>query len=193
MSNNAELFIRHLDRITARSEDVIRKVEPSRPNVPHVFVFVYKNWPEPGLITGFTFGLSAVPHPDWKFGRPELMISVESLDESWPLAVGAMAEQLRGRCPFCYGHTINFRAKVSKESDLDAFLVFAPLFLKKEQMSVKLVDYTCNIAGMYPLFSSELDLYHEIGLERFWHLPDWDPLNVHRPPLARPDTARGDG
>jgi hypothetical protein len=192
MSNNAQLFIQHLDRITGRSEDVIRKVESSRPDVPHVFVFIHKNWPEPGLITGFTFGFSALPHPDWKLGRPELMTVVESLDESWPIAIGYMAEQLRGRCPFCYGHTINFRAKVSKESDLDAFLVFAPLFLKKEQMSVKLGDYTCHIAGMYPLFSSEMALYNEIGLERFWHLSGWDPLNVHRRPLERPDATRTD-
>jgi hypothetical protein len=95
-----------------------------------------------------------------------------------------MAEGLRGRCPFTYGSTINFRAKISDESDMDAFLVFAPSFLQKEQMSVKLNDFACNIAGMYPMFSSEFRLYKEIGLERFWHLPGWEPCNVHRKPLT---------
>jgi len=28
-----------------------------------------------------------------------------------------------------------------------------------------------------------LSLYHELGLEQFWHLPDWEPFNVHRKPL----------
>lgn len=100
-----------------------------------------------------------------------------------------MAEGLRGKCPFCYGHTINFHAEVIEESRLDAFLVFAPPFLTKEQMSVELKDYTCNISGMYPMFSSELSLYEEIGLERFWHLPDWDPLNVQREPVKTQDNA----
>jgi hypothetical protein len=44
----------------------------------------------------------------------------------------------------------------------------------------------CNLAGMYLMFSSELPLYDELGLERFWHLPDWDPLNVRRKPLRWP-------
>lgn len=181
--NNTELFIQHLDRLIGRSEDGIRRVDSSDSKLPSVFIFVYKGWPQEGYITGFTFGLSVVDHPEWKFGKPELMIAVESADEAWPLAIGCLAEGLRGKCPFCYGNTINFNAKVSVESDLDAFLIFAPPFLKKAQMAVRLRDYTCNIAGMYPMFSSELSLYHELGLEQFWHLPEWDPLNVQRKPL----------
>lgn len=181
--NNAELFIQHLDRVTGRSEDVIRQVKSTDPALPHVVVFVYKDWPMEGFITGFTYGLSAANHPDWKFGKPELMISVESQDESWTCAIGCMAEELRGKCPFRYGSTINFHEKVSDESDLDAFLIFGPPFLEKDQQAVKLKDFTCNIVGMYPMFSSELSLYDELGLEQFWHLPDWDPLNVQRQPL----------
>ena len=181
--NNAECFVAHLDRVTGRSEDVIRKIESSDSNLPDVFVFIYKNWPEKGILTGFTFGLSAVEHPDWILGRPELMISVESKDEAWTFAIGYMAERLRGECPFCYGNTVNFHAKVSKESKLDAFLIFAQPFLEKEQMSVPLRDFQCNITGMYPMFSSEFALYEELGLERFWNLPGWDPLNVKRKPL----------
>ena len=181
--NNAELFMHHLDWVTGRSKDVIRQVKSSDPNLPSVAVFVYRDWPEAGFITGFTFGLSAGEHPDWKFGKPELMISVESADESWAFAVGYMAESLRGNCPFCYGSKINFRAKISEESELDAFLVFAPPFLKNDQKAVKLSSYACNIAGMYPMFSSEFSLYDELGLEKFWHLRGWDPLNVRRQPL----------
>jgi len=181
--NNAECFVQHLDRLTGRSEDVIRKIESSDRSLPDVAVFVYQNWPEEGFITGFTLGLSAAKHPDWKLGRPELMIAVESNDEAWAFAIGYMAERLRGKCPFCYGNTINFHAKVSEESELDAFLIFAPPFLDKEQMAVPLKDFRCNIVGMYPMYSSEFGLYEELGLERFWKLPDWDPLNVKRKPM----------
>ena len=50
-------------------------------------------------------------------------------------------------------------------------------------MSVLLRGFQCNITGMYPMFSSEFALYEELGLERFWKLPGWDPLNVKRKPL----------
>lgn len=183
--NNGELFLQHIDRITGRSEDVIRQIERTDPTLPPVAVFVYKDWPEVGFITGFTLGLSAASHPEWKIGKPELMISVESEDEAWMFAVGYMAEQLRGRCPFRYGDTINFHAQISEESELDAFLVFAPPFLEKAEMAVNLRDFTCNIAGMYPMFSSEIKLYEELGLDKFWSLPEWDPLNVHRARLRQ--------
>ena len=111
------------------------------------------------------------------------MISARSSDESWSLAVGYAAERLRGTCSFCYGDTINFHALVSEVSALDAFLIFAPPFLAKEDMVVELPSFTCHIAGAYPIFSSELPLYQQIGLERFWNLPGWDPLDVQRRPL----------
>jgi hypothetical protein len=182
--SDAELYLKHLDQITDREEDVIRQSKSTDPGLPHVSVFVYKDWPELGFITGFTFGLSATKHPDWKLGRPELMISMQSEDEAWPFAIAYMAEQLRGKCPFSYGNKINFHDRISEETDLDAFLVFAPPHLEKVQMSVKLSQFKCNIVGMYPMFSSEFEMYDEIGIEKFWHLPDWDPMNPRRKPVA---------
>jgi hypothetical protein len=184
-SNIAQKYLTHLDQITGRDETVIRKIESTHDGLPSVYVFIYKGWPEQDLITGFTFGLSAANHPDWKFGRPELMVSVESDDEAWPLSVGFMAEQLRGDCPFCYGNTINFKEKISENSDLDAFLIFGPPFLKKEQQAVDLEKYTCNIAGMYPIYSQEIELYNDIGLEAFWHMEEWDPFNTKRKPMKK--------
>jgi len=175
--------VQHLDNVTGQSEDVIHKIDSTHSGLPAVSVFVYRNWPVPGFITGFTFGLSTAKHPDWKLGRPELMISMESLDEAWPLAIGYMAESLRGKCPFCYGNTINFNARISEESNLDAFLLFFFFFLTREQMAVSLGGFTCNITGMYPMYRSEVALYEKLGLKQFWDLPEWDPLNPHRKPM----------
>ena len=181
---DAEIFLDHLVSITGRQEDAIREVRSHHPGMPPVAVFVYEHWPVSGFITAFTFGLSLASHPDWKFGRPELMISMESLDPSWPFAIGYLASTLRGDCPFSYGNTVNLRSKMSEGSDMDAVLIFAPPHLTREQKAVKMNAFTCHIAGVYPMYSSELPLYEEIGLESFWHHPGWDPLNERRPRLA---------
>lgn len=108
------------------------------------------------------------------------MITMESEDEAWPLAIGYIAEHLRGKCPFSYGTLINFQTKISAESDLDAFLVFAPPFLTEDEQSVDLGDYICHIAGMYPIYWSEKQLIDSIGLEKFWHLEEWEPFDPKR-------------
>lgn len=181
--NKMELFLQHLDDVVGRPEDVIRTVESSVREMRDVFVFIYKDWPHPGLLTAFTLGLSEAEHPEWTGVRPELMISVESTDEAWAYAAAYVSEHLRGRCPFHHGETINFRCAVSEESELDAFLVFSPVFLTAEQRCVPMGDGSVHITGLYPMYSSELPLYHEIGLERFWHLEGWDPFDVRRPRL----------
>lgn len=181
--NIAQRYLEHLDRMTGRSESVIRRIESSASHLPPVWVFVYRDWPHQGFFSAFTLGLSSVNHADWKLGKPELMISVESSDEAWCFALGYMAERLRGQCPFFYGQTINFHAEISEESSMDAFLVFAPPFLKKAQSSIDLGEFTCNIAGMYPMYSSEFPIYEQLGLEKFWQHPKWDPFNVTREPL----------
>lgn len=179
--NNAELYLRHLQNVTGRAEDGILRASSPDPGLPGVSAIVYENWPEAGIITGFTFGLSVVPHPEWRLGRPELMIMMESTDRDWPFSAAYTAARFRGDCPFSYGNTINFRDRISEESELDAFIVFAPPHLDRNRQRVDLDGYTCFIAGLYPMYSSEFELYERVGLEQFWHHPGWDPLNPRRP------------
>jgi hypothetical protein len=175
-----EIFLAHLDSITGNLEPDIRLVQSEDAKLPDVAVLTYENWPKPGFITAFTYGLSLANHPDWKRGRCELMISMESLVHAWPFAIGSLVSRLRGRCPFSYGNTIKYGRSISEESEMDAFLVFAPPHLDQEQKAVRMNKYDCFIAGVYPLYSSELDLYEQIQLEAFWHHPGWDPLNPQR-------------
>ncbi|MFD7481046.1 hypothetical protein ACFV8Z_55790 [Streptomyces sp. NPDC059837] len=82
---------------------------------------VYDDLPD-GLLTTLTYGLSLAEHPDWQHGSPELCLSVNSTNVIWAHAVGFLAEQLRGTCPFSYGSTINFgerdRARVGDDGVL---------------------------------------------------------------------------
>jgi hypothetical protein len=180
LMTDAELYLRHLQNITGRAEDAILMAPSADPSLPGVSAIVYENWPEPGFIAGFTFGLSLANHPAWRHGRPELMVAMESGDKSWAFAAAFTAARFRGDCPFSYGNTINFRDRMSEESELDAYLVFAPPYLNPEQRRLELTDYTCFIAGLYPMYSSEFELYQRIGLEQFWHHPAWDPMNPRR-------------
>ena len=105
-----------------------------------------------------------------------------SQNKSWAQIVGFLAKQLRGKFPFCYGQTINFREKISDDSEMDAFLIFAPSILDKEHyLDINIgTDYKINIAGLFPIYSSELEQIDKIGLEAFWKHPDFDPYNVQR-------------
>jgi hypothetical protein len=59
--------------------------------------------------------------------------------------------------------------------------VFVPPQFDEVQKRVNLEGYTCAITGLYPMYSSEFKLYERIGLDQFWHLAAWDPLNPKRP------------
>ncbi len=179
-----EKFMAHLDRIF-RNEPEYYNEESKTNGIPGVTSIVYKDIPEKGMITAITYGLSLGNHPDWKFGRPELIITVDSKDTSWAQVAGYLANNLRGDCPFSYGNTINFGEKISKDSDMDAFFIFAPSILKKKDyLNVDIgLDYKISIAGLYPIHKLELEFIDKHGLEKFWkHPAGLDIYNVNRRP-----------
>lgn len=146
-------------------------------------VIVYDDLPEPGMITGIAYGVSLASHPTWRFGKPELCISVRSTDLNWPLALGHIGEAQRGSNPFHYGDTINFGEKITPESGMTAFVIFAPAILDKPDYTGIDVRETLpiNIAGLYPIHDAERRYIHQHGLKEFWEL-SWDPYNIKRAP-----------
>ncbi len=180
MASPVERYLAHLDGIF-QVEPKFFPMESRTPGVPRVTAIVYRDIPEPGSITGVTFGLSLVAHEDWKLGRPELTISVDSADLAWPLAVADLASALRGKCPFCYGDVINFGEPVSEQSAMSAFFVFVPSILEREDfLDIDVGPYKINLAGMYPIYDDERAVFSEIGLEAFWKHPQFDMYDVNR-------------
>jgi Suppressor of fused protein (SUFU) len=176
-----EKYLEHLDNIF-QMEPIFWGGGKDENGLPKTSVMIYKDVPEIGFITGITYGLSLVKHPEWKLGRPELCISVKSTNESWGHVAGFIANRLRGDCPFCYGETINFGEQISEDSEMDAFFIFAPSTLDKNAfLNIDIgTDYKINIAGLYPIYSDELKTFEEIGLEKFWHHPNFDNYSVKR-------------
>ena len=154
--------------------------------IPGVTVIVFENIPEPGMITSFTYGLSLMPHPQWVKGRPELCISVDSPSIEWGIAIGEVANQLRGQFAFSYGEVIRHGGKISKDSEMDAFFVFSPSTVSKEYCQGIDIgkDYLINLVNLYPMYSSEIEIFQRIGLKEFWHHPDFDNYSVRRKPIV---------
>ena len=181
----AERFLAHLARVSGGLEPRLTRIASTRPGLAGVTVISYDGVPEPGMLTAFTYGLSLAEHPGWRLGKPELAISVRSLDPAWVHAVGGLAETLRGDCAFAYGDTIDAREPIAPDSALDAFVVFAPAVLgSADYLGIDVGDaLPVTIQGVYPIHRSELAYMREHGLEAFWNT-DWDPYDVRRPPAV---------
>ena len=182
VSTRVEQFLSHLDYISGGIEPRYIPVETSQSGLPGVTVVVYDDVPEPEMLTGITYGVSLVDHPHWRLGKPELSMTVRSNDLRWLFALGRIGEAQRGDNPFHYGDTINFGERITPDSEMTAFAIFAPAVLDRD-------DYTgisvgdalpVNICGLYPIHDAERRYIHDHGLEAFWKL-DWDPYDVGRP------------
>jgi hypothetical protein len=182
-ATRVERFLAHLDELSGGIEPRFYPIESTHPGQPSITAIVYRDIPEPGFITGITYGLSLSDHPDWRFGKPELVISVRSTDIAWALVMADFVEELRGECPFTYGGTLNHGQPISTESAMSAFCVFAPAALEPEDAEIDLGDCKVFLNGCYPIYESERQFIQEHGLEAFWKL-DWDINDVQRPPVA---------
>lgn len=182
---STEKYLAHLERVFEQEPEFLKE-ESLQEGMPGVSSLVFNHHPESEMMTTVTYGLSLGEHPDWKFGRPELLLCVDSREKAWTQIAGYVANQLRGKCPFTYGLTINFRNQIAPDSDMDAFLIFAPAILNKaDYLRIDIgLPYAISIAGLYPIYSSEISFINTKGLERFWKHPAFDLFNVNRKPIA---------
>jgi len=181
LTNRADAFLDHLDGISGRREARLLPIPSTRDGVGGVTVIVYDHVPEPGMSTGITYGLSLVDHPLWQRTRPELCLTVATIDDMWMLAVGELAERLRGQYAFAYGSTVDIGQTITGESDMTGFAVFAPAVLRPaDAVDIEVgPDDRVTIVGVYPIHESERRFIADHGPEEFWNL-GWDPFDVTR-------------
>ena len=118
-----------------------------------MFVATYRGFPEPEAITGFTVGLSHFHPPGG--AHKELTISVRDSDPVWALACGFLAFQLRERCAFHCGNTINFREQIAPASPMSAFVVVHPRHIAPQDAVVDLGVRQVEIVELVPLYEAE--------------------------------------
>jgi hypothetical protein len=149
--NEAEKLLNHFDRI-ARSEP--RFVQVSDEGfLPAVHVAIYRGFPEPAAITGFTFGLSHFHPPGG--GHKELTISMLDSDDRWVLACGVVAFQLRERLPFVCGDRIDFRAQIANSSSMSAFVTVHPRHIPPIDTVIDLGIRQVELVQLVPLYEKE--------------------------------------
>jgi hypothetical protein len=147
----ADRLLAHYDRV-AGSEPRFVKVSDEG-TVPAVFVAIYRGFPEPDAVTGFTVGLSHFHPPGG--AHKELTLSMRDSDDVWALACGYVAFQLRERCPFACGDTINFHERIAPASPMSAFVAVHPLWIPPRDTVVNLGARRVEITQLVPLYEPE--------------------------------------
>jgi hypothetical protein len=181
MPSDAQTFLEHIESIFGEADAI--HMAAASDNGPPVAVFVYHDIPEPGMITGVTYGLSLCPFPAWKFGRPEMIVSVNSSSLDWPLSAATFAASFRGQKPFQYGDIFTTDDPLAPDSTMNGFLVFAQSILDSDMASIQLEKYKINFSQFYPIYEEEVAIYERIGLEAFFKHEDFDMYEVKRKPV----------
>jgi hypothetical protein len=182
MNQNHEIFTGHLRTIFG-TESSIHKADAEDGRAP-ISIFIYRNIPEAGMITGITYGLSIYPYAEWKLARPEIIVAVKSLNIGWPCAAATFAATYRGKKPFSYGDVFTTDIPMVSDSKMEGFLIFAQSILDKSMQTIQMYDYKIHFTQFYPIYRSEVDLYEKIGLKSFWHHPGFDMYDIKRKPIA---------
>lgn len=146
----------------------VKGVPSLYPDLPPVYVFVFRDYPDKNLTTFVTYGLSEVTHPTWHFGRPELLLSVESEKMAWGVGLAFVVNQFRGEKLFSLGSVYRLDCPIIEESGMSGFVIFKPSFLTLDDSILQLSGKTVYLTQAYPIYPGEADLIAEKGFESFW-------------------------
>jgi len=150
-----------------------------------IVIATYENIPEASHKTFFSYGLSIAQHQEWKSSTPELLLSVKSDEDDWGLAMGEVILQSRSKSLFSVGTVVDFKAKISSDSDMSAFFIYFNCLLEREASYIRIPGIMpIFLQQMYPIYASEIDLFNEIGPQKFFTLPDVDFFDVRREPQS---------
>lgn len=181
-----EIYLKHIEEICGEGGKFFKISDPGEN--PPITVVSYPGVPESGCTTAFSFGLSSVAYPEWVNSRPELVISVNSLDSAWPIAMGEIIRNGRGRCAFSYGMILDFGQPIAEDSKISCFLVYACTVLHDSDLAVQLPDRRIHLSQVYPVYKSETSAILEVGAEGFVTALGIDLFDVQRRPYSQPFT-----
>ena len=165
----ATLFLQYLESLFQKEAEIIKSdLEGDGIIAPSILIF--NNVPKEGHMTAITYGLSLANHDAWMLNRkPELVLTIDTLDKDYALAIANLVATSRGLVPYLYGSQIN-TGKIFKNSNVSGFVIFAPKTISREfflDIDVGL-DYKICLNGIYPITDGESEIIKMIGFENFW-------------------------
>lgn len=178
-----ERFREHLERLFLREPKIFAHNSLLK-NHPKIAVFSYENVPEEGYTTAITFGISEYENTNWIEGRPELCITVKSLDPDWTSVLGFIGVQFQSEVDFSYGEIIDLGEPISEESEMSAFFTFAPSIFSAEDTEINLHYYKINLVSLYPIYKEEINVIKKVGLKEFMFNTNYDMYSVNRPRIT---------
>ncbi len=182
MKRNSDIYFDNVDALAGATGNYFL-ISP-RGELPVVSVVSYKDVPEKGCITSFSYGLSSRSRPEWIHSRPEFIISVRSEDSAWGQCMGEIIYQLDSDGRVAYGTVINFKEQVCDESQMTSFLIFCPSLLLGDDAKMVLPDRIIHFSQLYPIYESEAEVIHRVGAEHFFCNMGIDFTDVKRAPAV---------
>ena len=174
-----EQYLDALDRLTGDPNPKFIQSPFWEGAQPPVFAVTYKNFPAPGLMTCITSGLSFAEHDEWVSYKPELLLTVQSSDEAWPLALAFIAHQGRGKYAFPLEETIDFRAQISAESQMSGFFICEQMLFEKNRHVIHMPSGHIVLHQLIPIYAGELGKIRAV--DRNWlYAKEFDPYDVTR-------------
>ncbi|NEA17363.1 suppressor of fused domain protein [Streptomyces halstedii] len=171
-----------LDALVGAAAEV-QAIDPREPADGPVLALAYHDIPEPGHVTGFSYGLSLTTGP--ARGR-ELTLTVRSDDPAWCGVPAAVAAALRGLCPFRPGIVLGHAGPYVTTSAMNSVVLGSPAYDRATRPldigtegSEDLIDFV----GLFPIHASERELAYSQGADALWSL-DWDRTDPGRAPVV---------
>jgi len=184
-TNPIARLLDHLEGVF-EAEPRFLRVASTHDGLPNVTLVVYRDVPARGHLTGVTFGLSVTAEADPRRTGTEVVMTVATPDEQWPLAIVTAAERMRTASLFLPGDTVRLGRPLVGLEGMDALLVHEPRVLDAEDCEyVDLGATRVNITGLFPIHSVEIPLIAAIGADAFLRHPDLDEYDVRRRPVTR--------
>lgn len=168
---------------------LIQRVEPRKLEDGPALALTFADFPQPGYVTGVTYGLSlARPDSSEKMSR-ELITTMRSNDSEWAVIPARMVAALRGLRQFEHGEAIGHKRPYIKGSSMSGLLLAEPPNLFDSSIAripITQASGTINIEmiGAYPIHPSERDyVWSNGGFDALWKLR-WDRFDPARDPIV---------
>jgi Suppressor of fused protein (SUFU) len=130
------------------------------------FVLEAPDYPASGFSSYFTFGVHSFGNAAWKYGAPEMCVTLLSANKFDWTVLSVLPERFF-TSSFGVGTVLETSAAIARSSKMTCFLV-SPFFMSDSPLPPLLLPYCeINILMLVPVYREEASTLRDIGLGAF--------------------------